>query len=104
VKEFIIKYWVESLFGVALTLMGWALQRINAQYRKEKTIHDAITNGMKALLRTEIIKTINHYADDKALPFYARENLHDLYDQYRKLGGNGPIKELMEQACEWPTF
>ena len=98
-KEFIVRYWIEALFAALLALMGNALKKL----KKQQQEYECIKNGMKALLRSEIIAIYNHYADRKVLPLYARENLHSLYNEYKALGGNGAVKDLMEIASEWPT-
>ncbi len=102
-KDFIIKYWIEAVFAAVLALMGKTIQHIKCQHETTKNDNEAIRNGMKALLRSEIIEIYNHYSDRKVLPLYARENLHSLYAEYKALGGNGAIKELMDIASEWPT-
>lgn len=101
--EFIIKYWMQAIFAAAIGIMGGALKRMKRLYEKTKSDNEAIRSGMKALLRAEIISTYNHYAEEKVLPIYARENLYGLFREYEALGGNGAIKDLMEIACEWPT-
>lgn len=98
-KEFILRYWIEALFAALLALMGNAIKKVRTQQNE----YECIRNGMKALLRSEIIAIYNHYADRKVLPLYARENMHSLYAEYKALGGNGAIKDIMEIASEWPT-
>jgi len=100
--EYVLKYWVDVAFATIIAILGSTMKKMKKQNIKHKADNDAIRNGMKALLRAEIIATYNHYAQQKYLPIYARENLYGLYKEYEALGGNGAIKDLMETACEWP--
>lgn len=102
-KDYILKYWINYLFGIIVTALGVALKKQKKDYQLEKATNEAMKNGVKALLRAEIIATYNHYSTTRVLPIYARENLHELFKEYTALGGNGAIKDLMESMCEWET-
>lgn len=101
--EFITKYWLEFIFGLLATGVISYMQTIKHKFEKSNKDYEAIREGMKALLRAEIIATYNHYVELAYMPIYARENLHDLYSQYKTLGGNGAIDSIVEIAFDWST-
>lgn len=97
--DFILKYWLEFLFGGMLTGLSLLYQRLSRRVKRQ----DAIGLGVQALLRDRIIQIYNHYAEAGYLPIYARENIEALYKQYHALGGNGTITELIEKLHDLPT-
>lgn len=98
-----LKYWSQGLYALITAAIAWGFKKLSSEVKKNKQDNDAIRDGVKALLRAEIISTYNHYEKDEYMPIYARENLHDLHKQYKALGGNGAIDDLMEIASNWPT-
>lgn len=64
--------------------------------------HDAIVNGLQALLRNELIDAYNHYEEKGELPIYAMENIQKMYDAYHNLGGNGTITKLYNKLQKLP--
>lgn len=101
--DLIKKYWIEFIFGLLAAGIISYMQTIKHKFEKSNKDYEAIREGMKALLRAEIIATYNHYAGLSYMPIYARENLHDLYKQYKTLGGNGAIDSIVEIAFDWST-
>jgi hypothetical protein len=102
-KEWIIKYWLETLFGIIVAICGVCINSLRNKVRKMKIENDAIRDGMMALLRSEIITLYNHYNGKKFLPYYAMETLNKLYIPYKKLGGNGAIERLIKKLEAMPT-
>jgi hypothetical protein len=98
-KEFVIKYWLQTLFAATLAGMGVVYRKLKCQ----QTDYEAIKNGVKALLRAQIISTYNKYENEGEMPIYARENMHGLYESYKSLGGNGAIDELMVMVAKLPN-
>ena len=48
-------------------------------------------NGMRALLKDAIKKEYHRCAEQGYCDIPDRENLEDMYDAYKQLGGNGTI-------------
>lgn len=94
-QDFIIKYWLQILFGAAITGGTAAWKWIRRRNNLEK--------GLRALLRDRIIYTYNYYEEKKFCPIYAKENVTSMYDEYHALGGNGTITQLYEELMELPT-
>lgn len=98
-EEFILQYWLEVLFGIALTLTGFGFRCIFSKLRELASVK----MGVQALLRDRIIQACNHYMDKEYCPIYALENIEKMYKEYHNLGGNGTITKLVEDIRELPT-
>jgi len=64
--------------------------------------HQAVQDGMQAILRDRIIQAANHYQEKGYAPLYARENVGHMRDAYHALGGNGVIEEIYRRFVELP--
>ena len=95
IYKIIIPVVVGCIMGVGKVYLG----SIKALKLKLK----AVENGTQALLRSQIITIYNKYINKEYMPIYERENLEHLYIEYKVLGGNGVIENLMEKLDELPT-
>lgn len=57
-----------------------------------------------AILRNTITHLYYKYLPDKAMPFYEKENLVSLYNQYQYLDGNSYIHQLYEEMLRWEVI
>ena len=90
--EFIVKYWIEFAMAGMVTVVAALIRR-----------HKATQLGVQALLRANIIGLYNKYIERGAIPIYERENLEQLYIQYKNLKGNGVVDGLRERLADLPT-
>lgn len=97
--DFILKYWIEVLFGFIVAGMSVFGKILHAQYLKSK----AIGEGVKALLRNGIVETYNKWSERGYCPIYARENAVRMYIPYHALGGNDIATDLIEDLKNLPT-
>lgn len=97
--ELISKYWQHTVFAMLTGATAWIGKNL-LNYKKDL---DHTKNGVKALLRNEIIRNYNHYMDKECLPIYALENMEAMYKEYKALNGNGAIDGLMEKIRKLPT-
>ena len=97
--DWIIKYWVQAAFGGLLTAVGVLYRMFLGERKKRK----ALENGVRAMLRNDIIKLADKYLDAGEIPVYAMETLTAMYDAYHVLGGNGTITKLVEEVRRLPT-
>ena len=102
--EFIVKYWLEFAFGLIVAALGIFYRKMAKQIKDDREKNKAIEDGLKALLRNELILAYNLYVvDKKYCPVYGKENVNAMYDAYHRLGGNGTITQLKEQIDNLPT-
>lgn len=101
--EWVIKYWVEWLFGIIATLLLMGYRTMAKKIKADHERQMAIEEGMQALLRTSIIDQHNKWKDQGYFPIYARENVDFLSQAYFKLKGNGVVPDLLETLKKLPT-
>ena len=74
-----------------------------ASVKKHHKKNDAVTDAVRSLLRTEIIRQYEKYSERGYFPIYAREPLRMAHDAYAALGGNSVATELYNRTVELPT-
>lgn len=71
------------------------------QHTKHKT--DAVTHGLQALLRSQMVHDYNRWSERGYAPIYARENFENCWVQYESLGENGVMNNIHEKFMALPT-
>jgi len=97
--DFLIKYWLEVLFGVLMAIGGVIMKRFDQKLKEYK----ATEKGVEALLRNGIIQVYDMAMKNKYLKIYERENVQHMFEEYTALGGNGVIPGLVERMYQLPT-
>ena len=83
-------------------------KRDNARYERRKEAEgqrvwqDAITSGMRALLRAEIISEHDRWVRRGYCPLHAREYLQKVVESYHDLGGNDVGDRMYRETLELP--
>lgn len=62
---------------------------------------EALREGQRCLLRSEIVRLYYRHAADKQLHEYEYRNLIQCYQAYKALGGNSFIDRIHEEMQEW---
>ena len=57
---------------------------------------------MRAMLRDRIIQLYEDCASKEETPFYAIQNVANMYQAYHDLGGNGAITEIYNKFINLP--
>lgn len=96
--EFIIKYWLEFLFGVVIAVLGYVIKKLRGLYNKQK----AVENGVQALLRNELIRRYREYELKGEMSILDKENIEHMFNEYENLGGNGTVKQMYEELLTLP--
>ena len=90
--DFILKYWLELLLTGFVTSVVYIFK----QYM-------GLKNGMKSLLRNEIVRIYEKYIQLGCCPSYMKENLNEIYFNYHKLGGNGMATAMVDELYKLPN-
>lgn len=100
IAEIIARYYVQLFLTLASGVVVHLWNRIKLQNIR----YDALQEGVKSLLRSEIINSFmrvkirsNGYMD-----IHERDNIQELYDAYKLLNGNGTIDDLMVEIRKFP--
>lgn len=98
--------WIISacgISGITTFLVTRKITAIRARQEEQDIENSALKKGVQALLRANIIAIYNKYIEIGVIPIYERENLDHLYKEYKALGGNGVIEDLIEKLSVLPT-
>lgn len=90
--EFILKYWLQILFSIIIALITFMYKKIMS-YR---TKIDYTENGVKVLLKAKIIDHYNRVMENGYITLHEKETIFDMYKEYKNLGGNGVIEDLID--------
>ena len=63
-----------------------------------------LINGMKCLLRSEMLRTYYHNKERGKIRQYELENFVFLYKAYKALKGNSFIDKIYEEVMSWEVF
>lgn len=63
----------------------------------------AMREGVRSLLRAEIIRAYEKYTDRGFCPIYAREPLTKVYEAYHAMGGNGTGTDFYNKVIALPS-
>ena len=88
---------------IATTIIGAILGFIVAKFKKNKKKDLAIEQGVQALLRNEIIRGYREFESKGEISILDKENLEEMFEQYKNLGGNGTVKKMMDELISLKT-
>ena len=108
-KEFIVKYWLEVLFGAICTIFSFLFKKVMTRQEEEKKKREeeekkrkALENGVQALLRNELIKNFREYKIKGEATLLDKENMEHMFTEYFNLGGNGMMEEVHDEFLAIP--
>jgi hypothetical protein len=84
-------------------LVGWLLATVRDQAHRADEERTALYNGVRALLRSEIMRTHHQAVADGFAATMDKEVMQRSYDAYHALGGNGIATNLYKEMLELPT-
>lgn len=62
---------------------------------------EALREGQRCLLRSEIVRIYYRHRDDRQLREYEFKNMEQCYSAYKALGGNSFIDRIHVEMKEW---
>lgn len=63
-----------------------------------------LINGMRCLLRSEMLRTYYHNKDKETIRQYELENFVFLYKAYKALRGNSFIDKINDEVMSWEVL
>lgn len=90
--EIIFKYWLEILLTLTTSFLAYIFKE-----------YSGFKNGLKALLRNEIVRIYETYSKLGYCPSYMKENANEIYLNYHKLKGNGFATALIKEIYALPN-
>lgn len=77
---------------------------IISMFVSSKLKYKSLKEGLKCLLRAEIIRSYDKYTERGRIPIYAKEALSKEYKAYHSLGGNDVATDLYTQLSKLSTY
>ena len=90
--EFILKYWLEILFTIITSSVAYILKG-----------YMSLKNGLKSLLKNEIIRIYETYMKLGYCPNYMKDNISEIYNNYKNLDGDGYATKMVEELYRLPS-
>lgn len=101
--DFIIKYWIQWLFGLLIAALGAYTKYLSGVIKREKAEQKALRDGMRSLLRRQIIMDCEGAIKEQYCPTATKDTIEDMYQSYHALGGNGVVTSIKDQMMALPT-
>ena len=92
----IISYLVPASLGAGIGFLS-------SKVKKNKAKEQAIEEGVQALLRNELVREYREYKAKGELSILDKENIESMFRQYKNLGGNGTVEQLITELMQLPT-
>ena len=73
-----------------------------AEERRTAEWQQAMTGGMRSMLRAELLHEYNKWTDKGFCPMESKEYVERTYSSYHTLGGNGIGTAMYEEVMELP--
>lgn len=90
-------------------ILGYVIKSLKKQKaaqeeaeQKRQKDNETMSNGVRCLLRANIVSDYNKYTDRGYCPIYAKESLKQSYSAYHDLGGNDVATELYHKLLAMP--
>ena len=92
--EFVAKYWIEFLFGLIVAALSAGYAKISKRLKDEKKRNEAIENGVRDILRMQILDTYDRCKAAGSISVSRKDAIDSAYTSYHALGGNGTITQV----------
>ena len=102
--EWVTEYWIEWLFGLLSAGIIAYIRHLSKQVKQERLEQKALRDGMRSLLRRQIIADCEHAMKEGFCETATKDTIEDMFNSYRTLGGNGVVTHLKAQTMNLPTL
>lgn len=98
-RDFILKYWLEIIFGAAVSALSCGYARLRARMKRQKSIE----RGILALLHDRLYQACSGYLEAGRCEIDGKKNLEYMFLPYKELGGKGTAEAMYRQCLELPA-
>lgn len=102
--EWIVKYWLEVLFGLIVAGLGWTIKSLHKKLKEEKQLREdenkALKDGMKSLLRRQILIDCEKAQAAGWCDSTTKGTISSMYEAYHALGGNDVVTAAVHQVID----
>ena len=96
ITSIILSYLIPAALGAGIGFLS-------SKLKKDKAKEQAVEDGVLALLKNELVKEYREYKDKGELSILDKENIEGMFKQYKNLGGNGTVEQLITELMQLPT-
>ena len=106
--DFIVKYWLEFIFGIVVASLSAAYAHLAKKFKAERAKNQAIENGLKGILRIQILDTYDKcVAKGSKISVSRKDAIGSVYRSYVALcesheDVDDTIKQLYEEIVRMP--
>ena len=102
--DFVLKYWVEFLFGLIVAGLGILYRKLSKRVSDNQSRDKAMEDGIRELLKDRIIQAHDYYVNEKrSCSAFRKASIDSMYEAYHTLGGNGTVTRLCQEIDSLPT-
>lgn len=101
--DFILKYWIEFVFGIIVAVLTAAYRNLSKKFKAERDKNQAIENGLRGILRIQILDTYDKCMSKGSISVSRKDAIVSIYQSYVALGDNKPddtIKGLYDELMK----
>ena len=100
--DFVLKYWVEFLFGIVAAGLIAGYKKLANRIQSDKETEKAIADGMRCLLMYQLREEGEKHILAGSCTIDDKREFERAYNAYHTLGGNGTITSLKDQVIALP--
>lgn len=101
--QIVLSYLIPTLLGAVLGFVSTKFKKNKEKEEDEKKKISVLEQGVQALLRNEIIRRYREFESKGEISILDKENLEEMFVQYKNLGGNGTVKKMMDELLNLKT-
>ena len=97
--EEILMKTILTIVGFVVTgCLGYFVAKIKSYKEKDTRQEEAL----KCLLRSNITSKYYVYSELKEIPYYEKENIDKMFEQYKMMGGNSYVETIVKEINGLP--
>ena len=97
--EEILMKTILTIVGFVVTgCLGYFVAKIKSYKEKDTRQEEAL----KCLLRSNITSKYYVYSELKEIPYYEKENVDKMFEQYKMMGGNSYVETIVKEINGLP--
>jgi hypothetical protein len=97
-NEIILKAILTIISFVVTGFLGYLTARLKDYKKRDKNQEDSL----KCLLRSNITSKYYVYTELKEIPYYEKENIDRMFEQYKNMGGNSYVDTIVKEINQLP--
>ena len=99
--DFVVKYWLEFAFGLIVAGLSAAYAHLAKKLKAEKAKNQAIENGLRGILRIQILDTYDRcVAEGRKISVSRKDAIVSIYQSYVALG-NGETDDTIKALYDY---